>query len=88
MATQEQVFHAHRDNPRWSDLQIAIHLDCSPGYVRRAAQRLNIRIPGRRGDSISALGHAARDAGMTLADIAAWKSARDAIAQSLQGDQQ
>jgi hypothetical protein len=75
MATQEQVLHAHRDHPKWTDLQIAKHLDCSAGYVRRSAQRLNIVLPGRRGDSISALGNAAREAGMTLADIAAWEKA-------------
>lgn len=71
MATQQQVLETHRLHPDWSANTIATVLDCSAGYVRATAQRLKIALPPAKPDSIEALGHAAREAGLTVAGIQA-----------------
>jgi hypothetical protein len=71
MADQKQVLEKHRQHPDWNVNQIAASLDCTAGYVRATAQRLNLRLPYARPDSLTALGAAARDAGLTVAGIKA-----------------
>ena len=73
MATQADVRALHEANPRASAIDIAAALDCDAGYVRATARRLRLPIrASSRPESIESLGRAAQQAGMTLADIAAW----------------
>lgn len=69
MADHNQVIALHRKHPEWSATEIAAQLDCSTGYVRATAHRKRLKLPSSRPDSISALGHAAREAGLSVADI-------------------
>lgn len=79
MATQRQVIDLHCAHPAWSANDIAQALGCSAGYVRATAQRLNITLPRATPESIEALGHAAREAGLTIADIQALAKRRAAL---------
>lgn len=69
MTNQHQVVALHRKHPDWNAVTLAAELDCSAGYIRATAQRKRLKLPTSRPDSISALGHAARDAGVSVADI-------------------
>lgn len=69
MATQHLVLETHNQHPNWNANDIARALNCSAGYVRATAHRLKITLPSAQPESIEALGHAARDAGLTVADI-------------------
>lgn len=84
MADQSQVVALHRKHPDWDAIKLAAQLRCSSGYVRATAQRKRLKLPNSRPDSITALGHAARDAGLSVADIenmAAQLAAAKRIAQ-------
>lgn len=69
MTDQSQVIALHRKYPDWHATKIAAQLGCSAGYVRATAQRKRLKLPRSQPDSISALGHAARDAGLSVSDI-------------------
>jgi hypothetical protein len=69
MTDQSQVVALHRKHPDWNAVKLAAQLRCSSGYVRATAQRKRLKLPGSRSDSITALGHAARDAGLSVSDI-------------------
>lgn len=75
MADQFQVIALHQKYPSLNGPQIAARLGCTSAYVRAAARRNGITLPGARtayslqSDSIKALGVAARAAGLTVQRI-------------------
>lgn len=73
MTNKHDIARAHREHPLWCANEIAAHLGCTSAYVRATARRNYLPIPLQtcviRGETLEALGRAARDAGLTLADI-------------------
>lgn len=69
----ERVIRLHREFPAWTAPKLAREVDCNEAYVRVVAQRYNLNIPRREyhkgGVTIPELGLAAREAGLTVADI-------------------
>ena len=74
MATKQQVIDSHRAHPKWTASEIADKLQCSSEYVRATAKRNGLKLRktinySAPGTGVSALGQAARRAGLTLTDI-------------------
>lgn len=85
MADQRQVRELHLKYPTWGAVQIAKRLGCQSAYVRATATRQGITLPGSRTmkpakpETLIQLGRAARDAGLTVADIENLKSSRGRV---------
>lgn len=80
MTTKHDVIRVHREHPEWAAHQIAAHLGCLSGYVRKVAAREGLDLPKgfgiSAGPTIEQLGRAARSAGLTVADIEKIANAR------------
>lgn len=67
MPVWTDVVRIHKQNPRWSALEIAAELNCHPGYVRATARRRGLTLPSSvKVPSVYAIGRAAQNAGLTL----------------------
>lgn len=64
------ILAAYRDHPSWKGPQIAQHVGCDKDNVRRVLAKNGLPLRGR-GNSIKALGRAARAAGLTPETIRA-----------------
>jgi hypothetical protein len=77
MADQMQIITLNRKYPQMSAPQIAQRLGCLPEYVRATARRRGLTLAkskeGRtpKPESLIMLGHAAREAGLTVQAIIA-----------------
>lgn len=75
MTDQSQVVALHRKYPKWSATDIANRLGCMPAYVRATGKRRGLNFAKAKveretvPESIVQLGRAARDAGLSVADI-------------------
>jgi hypothetical protein len=65
------ILAAYHDHPTWKGPQIAQHVGCDKDYVRRVLSINGLPLRGRWGNSIKALGRAARAAGLTPETIRA-----------------
>jgi hypothetical protein len=69
MATHHEVLTLHTQHPDWNARQIADALHCRTGYVTATAKRQRVSLPPTRRETLTALGRAARDCGLTIKDI-------------------
>lgn len=72
MATKTEVIKLNAAYPHWTARQLAAALGCTQEYINACRGRYGLEIPRercRQGETVSALGHAARRAGLTLARI-------------------
>ena len=72
MATKTEVITLNAAYPHWTAKRLAAALGCSQEYINACRGRYGLDIPrerNRQGESVSALGHAARRAGLTVAKI-------------------
>src|SRR5258708_4767028 len=75
MADQNQVGKLHHEHPGWAATQSAARLGCMPEYVRATGRRCGLTFAKTRAErqikpeSLIALGMAAREAGLSVADI-------------------
>lgn len=77
MANKAQVLACWRAHPDWTSTMMADEIGCAPEYVRATLTRNGIRLARRHdGNSVYALGRAAAQAGMTVADIESWARSR------------
>lgn len=90
MTNKHDITRTHRENPLWCANEIAAHLGCTSAYVRATARRYHLPIPLQtrviRGETLEALGRAARTAGLTLADIGRIANARRVHRAAMAGD--
>lgn len=73
---KHEVIRLFKANPLITSTEIGDRLDCDPAYVRATLKRAGLRLFHARmtGDErrgIRALGYAAKNAGLTIADIKA-----------------
>ena len=74
MANKQQVISYFHRNPGCTSSEIADEFDCDPAYVRATLRRAGLHLNGSRVDpglrrGVLALGRAAQQAGLTVADI-------------------
>ncbi|MGM4997812.1 hypothetical protein AB8A05_04040 [Tardiphaga sp. 538_B7_N1_4] len=74
MATKTDIINLHLANPDWTAKQLGDALNLSQVYINNCARKYDLVIPrvvAPRGQSMAALGRAAKAAGLTLQDIEA-----------------